>query len=70
MNNYDNTFKNIPRNILDKFEVSKYYHGKEPSRNLSSSGSKKALLGSSMGPGNRAVLYAALPKQETSPPRK
>ena len=25
MNNYDNTFKNIPRNILDNYDVSKYY---------------------------------------------
>lgn len=70
MNNYDNTYKNIPRNILDKFEVSRYYDGKESNRNLSNDGSKKAILGSSMGPGNRAVIYAALPKGPDSPLKK
>jgi len=62
MNNYDNTFKNIPRNVLDKFEVSKYYHDNKSGKTLSNDGSKKQLLGSSMGPGGRAVLYAAVPK--------
>jgi len=62
MNNYDNTFKNIPRNILDNYDVSKYYHNKNPSENLSQDGNIKVSLGSSMGPGNRAVLYAAIPK--------
>lgn len=63
LNHYDNTVKNIPRAVLEKYDVSRVYQ--RDHRGLAQSTDKKANfvnLGSSFGPGNRAVLYAAVPK--------
>lgn len=63
LNNYDNTLKHLPRNVLEKYELSKLYH-REP-RALKESSPKYVNLGSAFGPGNRAILYASVPKNKT-----
>lgn len=63
LNHYDNTVKNIPRAVLEKYDLSKVYQ--RDHRGLTQSTDKKSNfvnLGSSFGPGGRAILYAAVPK--------
>ena len=65
-NNYDNTLKHVPNSVLEKNDLSKVYQ--RDYRGLSmdkNEQSKFVNLGSAFGPGNRAILYASVPKNKT-----
>ena len=65
-NNYDNTLKHIPRATLEKYDVSKVYQRDQRGMSMKKDESSKFVnLGSAFGPGNRAILYASVPKNKT-----
>ena len=61
LNNYDNTVKNLPRHIHEKFDISTYFPKRDQidNRNMS--------LGHAAGTAGRAFLYAASAKKEDMP---
>lgn len=67
INHYDNTVKNVPRAVVEKHELSKAFRRDHQIRGRNSEKPATFVnLGSSLGPGNRAVLYAAVPKTEAT----
>jgi hypothetical protein len=66
-NNYDNTVRNADRIVLENYDIQRYFDNKVATTKRSNSISvpnNNVTLGSSMGPGGRAVLYALIPKSK------
>ena len=62
-NNYDNSIGFIPRKMLENYHVTPHYNRKPSFKKMQlKDPSKFVSLGSTQGPGGRAVLYAAVPK--------
>jgi len=66
-NNYDNTVRNADRIVLENYDIQRYFDNKVRNTRRSNSitvANSNVTLGSSMGPGGRAVLYALIPKNK------
>ena len=59
--------RNADRIVLENYEIQRYYDTKVDNNKRSNSinlTNSNVTLGSSMGPGGRAVLYALVPKNK------
>lgn len=66
INHYDNTIKNVPRKVLENYDLKKPFRRETLNKHVAKNEELASFvnLGSSFGPGGRAVLYAAVPKKD------
>lgn len=66
INHYDNTIKNVPRKVLENYDLKKPFRRETLNKVVAEKEEPASFvnLGSSFGPGGRAVLYAAVPKKD------